>query len=74
MSPSLLDDPTRGPPYTTNFNAANVSHTPKEVIPTYRIMDADGNVIDPKEDPQVKLALTLSMDESFMSHSMSFNS
>ena len=69
MSPSLLDDPTRGPPYTTNFNAARVSRTPKEVIPTYRIMDAHGDVIDPKEDPQVQLALTLALDKSFMFHS-----
>ena len=29
---SLLDDPTRGPPYTTDFNAAKVSCTPKDVI------------------------------------------
>ena len=41
------------PPYTTDFNAAKVSQTPKEGIPTYRIMDYHGNVIDPKEDPQV---------------------
>ena len=53
-SPSLTDAYYRGFPVTTVMTEAITTHTTSPTIPTYRVMDESGVVIDPEQDPQVQ--------------------
>ena len=45
--------PSRGPVYTTDLIQATVSATSTFPLPVYRVLDASGNVLDSRQDPDV---------------------
>ena len=49
-------EPTRGPPYTSKMTEASYTRHEVPILPTYRILDTNGQVIDPQEDPKVAAA------------------
>ena len=52
--PYLTEAYYRGFPVTTTMTDAITTHSTSHTIPTYRVMDERGVVIDPAEDPQVQ--------------------
>ncbi len=47
------DAPSRGGAYTTDFSEAQLTFDPEDVTPTYRVMNSNGSILDPSNDPQV---------------------
>ena len=45
--------PSRGPPYTTDLAEATASLSSSGPLPAYRVMDGNGAVLDPSQDPNV---------------------
>lgn len=45
--------PSRGLIYTTDLAEATVSLASKRPLPVYRVMNADGSVLDSQQDPNV---------------------
>lgn len=45
--------PSRGLVYTTDLAEATVSLASKRPLPVYRVMNADGSVLDSQQDPNV---------------------
>ena len=50
--PRRTNDFYRGFPLTTTLSEATTTHT-SDSLPTYRVMDEGGVVIDPQQDPKV---------------------
>ena len=47
-------EPSRGVPYTSSMGEARLAgHEKTSLLPSYRVIDNQGQVIDPKEDPEV---------------------
>lgn len=40
--------------FVTSMDAATISPKDVKVIPTYRVMDTNGVILNPKDDPQVR--------------------
>lgn len=47
------NEPSRGVPYTSCLEEARHGVESTVVLPAYRVMDGEGKVIDPAEDPMV---------------------
>lgn len=47
--------PSRGLLYTTNLAEATVSLSSTRPLPVYRVMNSEGNVLDPQQDPNVRV-------------------
>ena len=46
--------PSRGMPFTEKLAAASTPRAVDSQIPCYQVMDSDGKVIDPSQDPLVR--------------------
>ena len=45
--------PSRGMPFTTKLASASTPHTTDSLIPCYHVLNNEGKVLDPSQDPQV---------------------
>lgn len=51
----------RGPPYTTSLSTATLTAQSIQALhPVYRVLDISGKVIDPSQEPQVRLSFVCS--------------
>ena len=42
-------------PYTSELAAASTPHTSESLVPCYQVLNSEGRVIDPSQDPQVEV-------------------
>ena len=52
---SSSDIPSRGMPYTSELAAASTPHTSESLVPCYQVLNSEGRIIDPSQDPQVEV-------------------
>lgn len=54
LASSSSEGPSRGMPFTTELAGASTPHSTSSPLPCYQVIDNEGKVIDPNQDPQVR--------------------
>ena len=53
LASSSSEGPSRGMPFTTELAGASTPHSTSSPLPCYQVVDNEGKVTDPSQDPQV---------------------